>query len=207
MRIDLIHLGDYGSNCYILSKEGSSVALVIDPGAEVGKIIEYLDSNGLVPAAILITHGHYDHISAAPDLAENFNIPVYMHKADEENYISQQEIIESWGGRLMTGFLFFEENSYTLADLTFRVIHTPGHSPGAVCLDFGKILFAGDTLFYGTIGRTDIPGGDPKALLLSLKKIAIEFPDGEVYPGHGPKTSMAAEFKRNFFLKRAAGRE
>jgi glyoxylase-like metal-dependent hydrolase (beta-lactamase superfamily II) len=206
MRIETVALGDYGSNCYILAKEGSSSALVIDPGAEAGKIVEYLESVGLVPVAILITHGHYDHISAAPDIAEQFNIPVYMHQADEEGYIQQREIIESWGGRLMTGFLFFEEKKYTLAGLTFRVIHTPGHSPGAVCLDFGKDLFSGDTLFYGTIGRTDIPGGDPEELFRSLKKIAAEFPDGEVYPGHGPKTSMAAEFRRNFFLKKAAGK-
>ncbi len=207
MNIAVVPVGEYNTNCYILSKESDSSCLLIDPGCEPDRIFRTLESSGLYPAAVLITHGHYDHVAALPDVVEKYRCPFYMHADDEISYMHQKEMITAWGGRMIKGFTFLEEKKYSLQGaehLPFRVIHTPGHSPGAVCFDFGKILFSGDTLFYGTVGRTDIPGGDPKVLSGSLKKLAVEFPEGQVFPGHGPATDMESEFKRNIFLKRNA---
>lgn len=207
MSIELltVPIGPYGTNCYIISKQGDKSSILIDPGCQPEIIDSVLGEHGLEPKFILVTHGHYDHVSAIPFLARKYGSPYYMHPADEAGYRNQQEIIQEWGGEILMDFLPLEEREYLLPgfeELPFRVIHTPGHSPGSVCLDFGGHLFSGDTIFYGTVGRTDIPGGEPRVLAQSLKKIVALFPQGAIYPGHGESTDMESEKRRNFFMKR-----
>jgi glyoxylase-like metal-dependent hydrolase (beta-lactamase superfamily II) len=200
-----IPVGPYGTNCYIIRKKGERSSLLIDPGCQPEVIDATLTARGMEPKFILVTHGHYDHVSAIPQIARKYKASYHMHPADEAGYRHQEGIIKEWGGEILFDFQRLEEKEYRLPgfeELPFTVIHTPGHSPGSVCFDFGGHLFSGDTIFYGTVGRTDIPGGEPRVLAQSLKKIVELFPQGAIYPGHGEATDIESEKKRNFFIKR-----
>ncbi len=188
--------GLYEENCYIL-KAGEGAAAVIDPGDDADQILGLLEREGLQAVAILLTHCHWDHIGAVPDLAEAYRAPVMLHEAD-------LPLLEEWAPRQVRPTRFLQHGDrVTCGDLVFDVLHTPGHTPGGLCFLTGNRLFTGDTLFKGTVGRTDFPGGSAEALQASIRDLLLPLPDDvEVYPGHGDPSTIGAERRYNPFLVR-----
>ena len=196
-----IQVGGFEVNCSILSENGR--AWIVDPGQEPERIIDLLAKKGLEPAAILLTHAHFDHISGIPGLLKKFpDLPVSVHEKD----------IPMFGhplNQLPPEYPSFAKphNLKTLDKLEglegLEIIETPGHTPGGVCYYFpkGKLLLAGDTLFAGSVGRTDLPGGDMATLMDSLRKLTALPDDTLVIPGHGMHTRIALEKSGNPFLQ------
>ena len=193
MTLHTFALGLLGANCYLLENDGH--ALVIDPSGNPEKLLGFLRERGLTLDAICLTHIHYDHIGALRPLAEATGAPVYLHPADDA-------IEASMARGLMTAHLPYGD-TLSAAGLTLEVFHTPGHSPGSVCLRLGELLFTGDTLFAGTCGRTDLPGGDWSAMLASLRRISHLSDEATILPGHGSAASLAAERRDNPYLREA----
>ncbi len=208
LRVHPLPVGPFQANCYVVWGP-SSHALVIDPGAEPDRIAEFLRAHGLTPDAYLLTHGHVDHVYAAAELADSLTIPVAIHPADLEWAFSNENQWPPFYGiprrpkslRLLHGI----ENGHP-GGLSYRVLSTPGHSPGSVCFFFPEpgVLFTGDTLFAGSVGRTDLPGGDSRALQASLRSLLCLGDATQVYPGHGPSTTVQQEKKGNYFLSHIA---
>ncbi len=186
-----IAVGPYQANCYILGCDESKEGLVIDPGGEPERIITEISRLGLNIRYILITHGHFDHVGGAQELKRITKAPVWIHPHDAGAL-----------GFPSDGDLF-EGQKIPVGKFTLSVIHTPGHSPGGVCFHAPGAVFTGDTLFAGSIGRTDFPGGDHERLIRGvMEKI---FPLGDelrVYPGHGPHTTIGQERRFNPFFRR-----
>ena len=185
----------YEENCFIINKKASKKAIIIDPGCTSGeeqdRVNSYLAENKLEPEAILLTHAHKDHIHGVADLQKRYGIPVYMHPLERPELKFESKGIED--GEVLE-----------LADLKIEVIFTPGHTPGGVCylLRDEKVMFTGDTLFAGTIGRTDLPGGDYDKLIVSImdKLMGLDG-DIEIFPGHAASSDIAEERTHNPFLQ------
>lgn len=187
MKIRKIPVGMLQENCYFVSDENGETA-VIDPGDEADRLLGLLQSGGLTPRCILLTHGHFDHVGAAAALAERYHCPVYLHEAD------RTLPARLTGGPLPQTRALHEGDELAVGALRFRVLETPGHSAGSVSLLCGDALFSGDTIFAGgSWGRTDFPGGSEPALRTSLRRLAALPPQTRVFPGHGPETTIAAE--------------
>lgn len=192
MNISTLSLGMLQTNCYLLSH--GDRCLAIDPGGEPEKVLDFLRRQGLTLEAILLTHGHFDHVGAVKPLAEETGCPVYLCQEDL-----------SLPGTMTAGPLYYthsygEGDQLTLAGMTFTVLHTPGHTPGSVCLQFDQHLFTGDTLFAGSCGRTDFPGSSPAAMGRSLTRLAALRENFKVYPGHGETTTLDEEKRYNPYL-------
>ena len=205
MKIQKIVVGQLDVNCYLISDDSNSEALILDPGDEPEKIIEFIDVAGLHPKYILFTHAHYDHICAAKELRDRYNAVIVMHEQEKTTYLMTAQLCISWGHdpedfpepeRLVK-----DNDIISVGTLSLKVIHTPGHTPGSMCILAENTLFSGDTLFKGSVGRTDLPGGDLGHLLQSLKKLTLLPPETKVLCGHGDETSIAEEIKDNPFLK------
>lgn len=199
-------LGMVQTNCYIVSNEECKEAIVFDPADNADKIEQYLKANDLVCKGILLTHGHFDHILAATELAAGTKALVYAHK-DEEKLLEDPRLNASSQIRrecsLVPEVLMEDGQSLELAGYSIKVIHTPGHTAGGVCyyLPGHGILFSGDTLFLESIGRTDLPTGNSKQLVDSIKdKLMILEDQVKVYPGHGKSTSIGYERDNNVYL-------
>ncbi len=189
MNIQTLVLGDYQTNCYILELEGR--CFVIDPGCEPDTILRTL--NGRPVEAILLTHGHFDHVGAVKALMDATGCTLFMHRADHD----QPRIF-----KMLYPLTHFESpvHFYGEEELPFEVLHTPGHTPGSVCLRAGDVLFTGDTLFDGSCGRTDLPGGNHKQILQSLAKLKALDGDLNVPPGHGTATTLDIQRKINPYM-------
>ena len=198
-----IQVGGFEVNCSILSENGK--AWIVDPGQEANRVIDLLAKKGLEPAAVLLTHAHFDHIGAVPDLLKNFpGLPVYVHEKDAQMFghpLNQLPPEYPSTGKLRGLRELRELRKET--GLEVEVIETPGHTPGGVCYHFpkDKLLLSGDTLFACSIGRTDLPGGDMATLMDSLQKLVALPDDTLVIPGHGMHTTIAAEKRGNPFLQ------
>lgn len=201
MRIDIIPVGEMQVNCYVVSSETTQNAFLIDPGDDYPKIRSFLSREGLIPKFIVHTHGHIDHIQADNE----FDLPVYAHRLDAElltNPVTNLSDFLSFPFRVK-GKIHALEDSQVLAvdDVSLEVIHTPGHTPGGICLKSGNVIFTGDTLFAGSVGRTDFPGASARQLIRSIRDRLLNFPDDTIlYPGHGPSSTIAREKKINPFL-------
>jgi len=207
LKIRSLVLGMVQTNCYIIKNATTMEAVVVDPADNADKINEYLKKNDLVCQGILLTHGHFDHIIAANQLADLTKVKIYAHEA-EEKLLSSPELNASTqvGIELsVTPDVFVkDQESIQLAGFDIRVIHTPGHTAGGACYYFTEhaVLISGDTLFHECIGRSDLPTGDGKLLVESIKnKLLILEDQVAVYPGHGIPSTIGHEKIRNPYLK------
>ncbi|OGV61374.1 MAG: hypothetical protein A2283_00795 [Lentisphaerae bacterium RIFOXYA12_FULL_48_11] len=206
MHIDSIVVGEFQVNCFILW-ENSPNALVVDPGDNPERISNFLKQNGLIPSAYLFTHGHCDHISALPILCREFPAPIAMHKSDLEWAFTKENDFPPYykaTDRPSVESRELKDNAYYLdAGLNYKVLHTPGHTPGAVCLYFyeNSVLLTGDTLFAGSVGRSDLPGGNSRKLQRSIDFLATLPDDTRVYAGHGQCSTILQEKKTNYFMR------
>jgi glyoxylase-like metal-dependent hydrolase (beta-lactamase superfamily II) len=188
--LKMIAVGAYQANCYILGCKKTMEGVVIDPGDEAFRIVREITHAGLNIKYILITHGHPDHTGAAAELKGIIKAPVWIHRLDSPGLGFPPD------GTLLDG-QEIEVGTYKI-----KVIHTPGHSPGGVCLYAPGVVFTGDTLFAGSIGRTDFPGGDHRKLIEGVRQKLFPLGDDlRVYPGHGPASTIGQERMRNPFFK------
>lgn len=195
LKIHILPLGDYMTNCYIIHNEGAAECCVIDPGYDAGDILDVLDRKGLQLQAVLLTHGHFDHVGAVKELAAETGCQVYLHELE----LTMPPMITA--GKLHYTHTYGEGDRLNLAGLTIEVLHTPGHTPGSVCLKVEDALFSGDTLFAMSCGRTDLPGGSWKTIRDSLKRLSALKDDLRVYPGHGESTTLAMEKRYNPYMQ------
>ena len=196
-----MQVGPIGTNCYILEDDTTGKAAVIDPGDEAGRILKVLEEDKVEVEYILLTHGHYDHTTAVPELARTFpQAAIYIHKADANGAGSQ---LFPLAGQV-EGLKYYDEgDTLPLGSLTIQVLHTPGHSPGSVTLKVEDVLFTGDTLFCGSMGRTDLGGGSYEQIMASLKRLGELEGDFHVCPGHDRTSTLDRERKHNPFLLEA----
>jgi hydroxyacylglutathione hydrolase len=207
MNIETIAVGEFQANCFVAWGD-TKEAIIIDPGAEPEVISSFLTDNSLSVACYLLTHGHVDHISAITDLHKSLPAPIGIHPEDLKwAFQAENQFAPFYTAPQRPSEIERElEDHQTFNDggLKYEVICTPGHSPGSVSFYFEEhqVLFAGDTLFAGSIGRTDLPGGDMEMMNESLKLLAKMPKETRVYTGHGPSTTIDYEKKNNFFMMR-----
>jgi len=205
MNYEVIAVGPLETNCYVVYCQDSLECAVVDPGAEADRIFQLIARKSLKPALILNTHGHIDHIGANKDIKEKFNIPLYIHSADSpmlEN-VQQSEMAIFLGAMDSPSpdHLLNDGDKIKVGKSFLQVIHTPGHSPGSVSFLGDGFLLSGDTLFFGGVGRTDLPGGSWKDMESSIKNKILTMPDEMiVLPGHGPFTTVGQEKRANPFI-------
>lgn len=207
MKIKRIQAGIYAVNCYIIYSEDEREAVIIDPGGDYELIIKEIKNNELLVKAIILTHGHGDHIGAVTGLKMHFNVPVMIHKEDRE-MVKDYDL--NLSGKMAMGAISFEPDillkdgdMIEFGSAYLKVIHTPGHTKGGICLYYPGILITGDTLFEGSIGRTDLHGGDYDILIKSIKNKLLHLPvDTIIYPGHGNTSSLKNEKTTNPFLRK-----
>jgi hydroxyacylglutathione hydrolase len=202
--VDRFELGPIGTNCYVVrASRAAGEAVVIDPGGDAPQLQLELDRLGTGCAATLITHGHWDHLGGVAELAEGTGAPVFMAE-DERALLENLPDLVPPGvpARAYTADTLLKgDETLELAGITFETLRVPGHSPGHLAFYADGCLFSGDVLFAGSVGRTDIPGADPDALVESLRMLTERFPpETVVYSGHGPPTTLGAELDRNPFL-------
>ncbi len=205
MRIFKYSVGAMGTNSYIILDEETSAAALIDPGDEADKLLCALESKGAKLEYIILTHSHFDHILALSEVKEKTGVPILVHKDDAPMLIDGSLNLVS---RFSSGTISFppadrllnDGDVITLGKGELKVIHTPGHTLGSICLTVGDDLISGDTLFRESIGRYDFPGGDYETILDSLKKITSLGIKGKIYPGHGMSTTLEHELQFNTYL-------
>lgn len=202
MIVKTMPVGPIGTNCYLLGDETAKVCAMVDPGGDPEEILSMIQASGLVLTAILLTHGHYDHTGGVEGLELAFpDTPVYIHQSDA------QGVDPTLFPPLPAGQVRYygEGDTVAVGGLTVEVLHTPGHSKGSVVLKVGDVLFTGDTLFQGSCGRTDLPGGSYQEIMTSLARLAALPGDYRVCPGHEGLSTLDAERQRNYYMREAMG--
>jgi glyoxylase-like metal-dependent hydrolase (beta-lactamase superfamily II) len=212
MKLKTFPLNPFEMNCYVYYDENSGEGVIIDPGAytedEKKELSDFISSNNIQIKYILNTHGHIDHVMGNRWAKDTFSVPLYIHKEDMPLLDKAVEQGEMFGIAITKSpepdKLIDEGETIKFGDCTFDIIHTPGHSPGGLCFvdDKNKIIIAGDTIFHGSIGRTDLPGGDMEALINSIKTKIFQYADDfALYPGHYEQTTVGEEKSLNPFLQ------
>ena len=207
MRIKKFVIGMVGTNCYVVYNENTKECFVVDPAAPSAPLVEFIQTEGLQLQGILLTHGHFDHIMGLSDVMEDVKVPVYVEEADLPMMTDGESNLSS---TYVRGGYRFEEavpvsdgQQLEIAGFQFRVIHTPGHTPGGCCyyMEQEGVLFSGDTLFQTSVGRSDFPGGSASALVRSVKEKLLVLPEEtHVYPGHMEETTIGYEKLHNPFI-------
>ena len=202
--VDRFALGPLQTNCYVVRADAAaSAGVVVDPGGEAPELVLQLERLGASCAAILVTHGHFDHVGGVADLAESTGAPVYMPEGERDRLERYSEFAPAGvPGRPYTPDHLLEGGeTIDVASLSFECVSIPGHSPAHIAFYADGHLFSGDLLFAGSVGRVDLPGGDWDTLLASVRTLADRYPpETVVYPGHGPQTTLGAELEHNPFL-------
>ncbi|WP_163193964.1 MBL fold metallo-hydrolase [Clostridium thermarum] len=202
MKVLRIPVGPLATNCYILIDEETKETAVIDPGGEAEKLIATLERNEAKVKYILLTHGHFDHTGAVIDLKNKYKAPVHVTKEDHDmihSGASELFNMEGYDGSINN--FIYEATVFELGSTKIKCITTPGHTPGGVCFYFDNILISGDTLFNGSVGRTDFVGANHRILINSIKTKLMDLPeDTVVLPGHGEETTIGREKQFNPFL-------
>ncbi len=206
MILQTLLVGPLGVNCYIVGDEQTREALVVDPGGNAREILNALQQQQLRVVAIVITHAHFDHILALDDVRAATHAPLWMHAAEAPILEHAEAAGAIWGIHVKTPApadrLLHDGDTVSAGAINLKVLHTPGHTPGGICLLGNKLVFVGDTLFQGSIGRTDFPGGDYAALMQSIRDKLLPLADDTfVYPGHGPVTTIGEEKELNPYVR------
>lgn len=206
MKVEKFVTGIISTNCYVAINEETKQAVIIDPAACPSYLMSHIKSEKLKVEAILLTHGHFDHIMGIDGFLEEFDVPVYVHE-DDSRLMTDPQMNQS--GTYTAGYTYEGTESVrdgqmlSLAGYTFKVLHTPGHTPGGVCyyVETEKVLFSGDTLFQTSVGRTDFPQGSMSDLVRGIKEKLMVLPDEVmVYPGHMGETTIGYEKSHNPFI-------
>jgi len=206
LAIRMMVLGPVQTNCYFLINEDTKEVLIVDPADRAQKIIEWINSEGLKPIAILLTHGHFDHIMGVQGVKKEYGIPIYASKDEVEVLANPQINVSTMMGAYLSmkaDELFSDGDVLELAGMKLKVISTPGHTIGSVCfyMEEEKVLISGDTLFEASVGRSDFPTGSSRQLIESIKTRLFVLPDDtDVFPGHGGTTNIAYEKAHNPFI-------
>lgn len=203
MKVLRFPLGPFETNAYLVAGSSSKRAVLIDPAAEPEVLEEALRTEHLAPEAVLLTHGHADHVSAAGEISRRYHVPVYLHPADAVWAFTAVNQLPPWypppGPPAEPLQSLSDGQRLSLAGLEWHVIHTPGHTPGSVCLHVPceQAVFCGDLVFQGSVGRTDLLGGDLAQLRASIRRLCELPASTRLYPGHGPETTLDAELRFN----------
>jgi hydroxyacylglutathione hydrolase len=223
LKVKKLILGIYSVNCYIVTlvdnstlensvplennaiqESGQNSCFIIDPGADFKSIDAYITGENLRPEFILNTHGHFDHLGAAPEVIAKYKIPFYLHKDDESIALNPKKNMSSLLGPDALSFETYNLIDDKILDLLeeydIYIYEMPGHTPGSIIIKMQNYLFTGDLLFRGAVGRTDLPGGSSKDLALSLRKLKKFSPELIVNPGHGAVSTLKNEFVNNYYL-------
>ena len=207
MKIKVMPLGMIGTNCFVFWQEGDPRCGIVDPGADGEQVAAFLRGQGLEPQAILLTHSHFDHILGIPGLREQWpDLPVYCHPADADE---SRKTVQMFGSTFPAVASFGNLRHYREGDrvevgpITLEVLETPGHTPGSVTLKGDGVLVTGDTLFRGSIGRTDLEGGSYEQIMASLRKLAALPGNYQVCPGHEELSTLDEERRGNYYLVQA----
>lgn len=201
-------VGPIAANCFIIGDEETRDGAIIDPGDEAGKILQIVEETGLTIRFIIATHGHFDHTAGVTQLKEKLDAPFLLHRDDLAFVQNSKQSAQKWGiaiEQVPDPDEFMEEGDVLkLGGLELKIIHTPGHSPGGISIyiESENTVFSGDTLFQGSVGRTDFDGGSMAILARSIKEKLYSLPDGTiVYSGHGPPTTVGDEKMQNMFVR------
>ena len=205
MKVKLLRVGPIGTNCYILEDDQTNLAAVIDPGDEPELIQEALEKEGVEVRYLLLTHGHYDHTTAVPELKKVLpQAAIYIHQGDANG---AGNTLFPLAGQVSDLHFYDEGDHILVGSIDVQVLHTPGHSKGSVTLKAGDVLFTGDTLFCGSCGRTDLRGGSYEEIMASLKRLGELEGEYHVCPGHDRASTLERERNYNPFLREAMGQQ
>lgn len=205
MLIKSLAVGPLEANCFVVADEKTKEAMIIDPGDEPDRIIDIVKENGLKVKYIACTHAHFDHVGAIADIKHETEAKIIIHKDELEIYEGASDQAAIWGYELEPlpepDMFVNEGDKLEIGDLRFEILHTPGHSPGGICLLGKGIIFTGDTLFAGSVGRTDFYGGDMNKLKKSFRRLMSLPLDTKVFSGHGLSSTIKEEKTDNFFME------
>ena len=204
MKVYICQVGMLSTNCYI-GFDDNNTAVVVDPGDNADDILDVIENEGLTLGGILITHGHFDHIGGLAQLKALTGAPVYVHELDAPRLDGREDIANLYNlpiGKVQADVQLRNGDTFSVSDMHFTCIHTPGHTPGSCCYIADRVMFSGDTLFCGDTGRTDLPGGDFSQMIASIKKLKALEGDYTVLPGHDVDTTLQREREHNSLMSR-----